>query len=68
MYKVTREEDVNVFDGDTYLPQENYPPTVAQAADTPPGAGSRRPAAVAGPVADGRHRLRTAWARCTRCT
>ncbi|HEX3003696.1 MAG TPA: IPT/TIG domain-containing protein, partial [Angustibacter sp.] len=43
MYKVTREEDVNVFDGDTYLPQENYPPTVAQASDTPPGAGAGEP-------------------------
>ena len=34
MYKVTREEDVNIFDGDTYLPQQNYPPaTPADAAD-----------------------------------
>lgn len=35
MYQVTREEDVNVFDGDGYLPQENYPPTLAQANDVP---------------------------------
>ncbi|KQU69438.1 IPT/TIG domain-containing protein [Phycicoccus sp. Root101] len=34
MYKVTSEEDINVFTGDTYLPQENYPPaTPAIAAD-----------------------------------
>ncbi len=25
MYKATAEEDVNVFDGDTYLPQQNFP-------------------------------------------
>lgn len=25
MYQVTREQDVNVFDGDTYLPAENFP-------------------------------------------
>ena len=25
MYQVTREEDVNVFDGDSFLPQENLP-------------------------------------------
>jgi hypothetical protein len=35
MYKVTKEEDVNIFNGDGYLPQENFPPTVAQAADQP---------------------------------
>ncbi len=28
MYQVTREQDVNVFDGDTYLPQENFPTTM----------------------------------------
>jgi hypothetical protein len=40
MYKVTSEEDVNIFDGDTYLPQQNFPPSVAQAndpADPPKG-------------------------------
>ncbi|HET8600583.1 MAG TPA: IPT/TIG domain-containing protein, partial [Segeticoccus sp.] len=37
MYQVTREEDVNVFDGDTYLPQENFPPTTPAAADNPAG-------------------------------
>ncbi|NJC73807.1 hypothetical protein HC031_29440 [Planosporangium thailandense] len=35
MYEVTKEEDVNVFDGDGYLPQENFPPTPDQAADQP---------------------------------
>jgi len=32
MYKATREEDVNIFDGDTYLPQQNYPPATPLAA------------------------------------
>ncbi len=27
MYQVTREQDVNVFDGDSYLPSENFPVT-----------------------------------------
>jgi hypothetical protein len=35
MYQVTKEEDVNVFNGDGYLPQENFPPTPDQAADQP---------------------------------
>ena len=26
LYKVTQEEDVNIFDGDSYLPQDNFPP------------------------------------------
>ena len=38
MYQVTSEEDVNVFDGDTYLPQENMSSiTLAQADHTPAG-------------------------------
>jgi len=37
MYKVTSESDVNVFDGDTYLPQENYPPSTPAAAADPAG-------------------------------
>ena len=37
MYKVTTEADVNVFDGDTYLPQENYPPATPAAANDPAG-------------------------------
>ena len=40
MYKATREEDVNIFDGDTYLPQQNYPPATQAAADTAPPAGA----------------------------
>ena len=33
MYKATAEEDVNIFNGDTFLPQQNYPPaTPADAA------------------------------------
>ena len=32
-----REEDVNVFDGDTYLPQENYPPATPAEANDPAG-------------------------------
>lgn len=40
MYQVTREEDVNVFNGDSYLPQQNYPPSSpAIAAD--PAAGDQ---------------------------
>ncbi|MGC9669579.1 IPT/TIG domain-containing protein [Planosporangium sp. 12N6] len=38
MYQVTREEDVNVFDGDGYLPQDNFPPTPAEAGNPPDGA------------------------------
>jgi hypothetical protein len=32
MYKVTSEADVNIFDGNTYLPQQNYPPATPLAA------------------------------------
>jgi hypothetical protein len=38
LYKVTREEDVNIFDGDGYLPQENFPPSPDVVGDPPPGA------------------------------
>ncbi len=41
MYKATAEEDVNIFDGDTYLPQQNYPP------DTPADASGAGAATVA---------------------
>lgn len=41
MYQVTREEDVNVFDGDTYLSQENFPPTTAEATSDGPGTGNK---------------------------
>jgi SdrD B-like domain/Polysaccharide lyase family 4, domain II/IPT/TIG domain len=42
MYQVTKEEDVNVFDGDGYLPQDNFPPSAAEAAD-PPGPPAAAP-------------------------
>ena len=44
MYKVTSEADVNVFDGDSYLPQENYPPTTTAAANDPAGPPDATPA------------------------
>ena len=37
MYKATSETDVNVFDGVSYLPQQNYPPTTLAAANDPAG-------------------------------
>jgi len=37
LYQVTKEEDVNIFRGDGFLPQDNFPPSVAQAAAPPPG-------------------------------
>jgi len=43
MYKATAEEDVNIFDGDTYLPQQNYPPATPAAAA---GAGAATVAPV----------------------
>ncbi|WP_157557678.1 IPT/TIG domain-containing protein [Intrasporangium oryzae] len=43
MYQVTREEDVNVFDGDTYLPQENFPPASVSAAEGGAGAPAPKP-------------------------
>ncbi len=43
MYKVTSEEDVNVFDGDSYLPQQNYPPTTPAAANDPAGPPKANP-------------------------
>ncbi len=41
MYQVTKEEDVNVFDGDRRLPQENFPVSDTGAGDTSatPGQG-----------------------------
>ncbi|MDT5024773.1 MAG: hypothetical protein QOE61_1199, partial [Micromonosporaceae bacterium] len=38
MYQVTKEEDVNIFNGDGFLPQENFPPdpTLAAAPPAPP--------------------------------
>ncbi|MCU1659228.1 MAG: pectin lyase-like protein [Pseudonocardiales bacterium] len=43
MYKVTSEADVNVFDGDTYLPQENYPPATPAIANDPAGPPDKSP-------------------------
>ena len=43
MYQVTREEDVNVFDGDGYLPQENYPPATPAIAADPAGPPDKTP-------------------------
>ena len=43
MYQVTKEEDVNVFDGDTYLPQENYPPATPAIANDPAGPPDKTP-------------------------
>ena len=37
MYKATSETDVNVFDGVSYLPQQNYPPATPAAANDPAG-------------------------------
>jgi hypothetical protein len=51
MYKVTKEEDVNVFAGDTYLPQENFPPTSAQAND-PAGPADKAPRPPSQPPSD----------------
>jgi hypothetical protein len=58
LYTPTREEDVNVFDGDTHLPQENYPLTGGAAYDgqgAPDGAqnnqdGGEPPAQGNGPL------------------
>ena len=49
MYQVTREEDVNIFTGDTYLPQENYPPATPAIAADPPGPPSKSPTPPAQP-------------------
>ncbi|MGZ4719766.1 IPT/TIG domain-containing protein [Oryzihumus sp.] len=43
MYQVTKEEDVNVFSGDSYLPQENYPPATPAAASDPAGPPEKSP-------------------------
>ena len=68
MYQVTREEDVNVFDGDSYLPQENYPPATPAIADDPAGPPDNDSAAApAAAVAAGGHHLGLRRTRCTRC-
>ncbi len=40
-YKVTSEEDVNVFSGDSYVPVEDYPVPPAEAGGVPGGPGSQ---------------------------
>ncbi len=47
MYQVTKEEDVNIFDGDGYLPQENFPSEPARRPTRPTrtAARPRRPLA-----------------------
>jgi hypothetical protein len=63
MYQVTREEDVNVFDGDGYLPQENFPPSPAQSDEQPnpaqpqpdPGAPPSQGAGIVAPCAGANH-------------
>jgi hypothetical protein len=49
MYKVTSEADVNVFDGNTYLPQENYPPATPADANAPAGPPDATPLPPAQP-------------------
>ncbi|MET8846784.1 SdrD B-like domain-containing protein [Amycolatopsis sp. NPDC004625] len=63
MYQVTREEDVNIFDGDGYLPQENFPPSPEQSADQPnpaqpqpdPGAPPSQGTGIVAPCAGANH-------------
>ncbi|MFB9236029.1 hypothetical protein ACFFWC_10800 [Plantactinospora siamensis] len=52
MYTPTREEDVNIFDGDGFLPQENFPPS-ADAASNPPGPPDGTPTDPSGPPSQG---------------
>jgi hypothetical protein len=39
MYRVTSEEDVNIFSGDRYLPQENFPPVSVASGQAQAGNG-----------------------------
>ncbi|UQX87375.1 hypothetical protein M6D93_13835 [Jatrophihabitans telluris] len=66
MYKVTTEADVNVFSGDSYVPQENYPPAsqaVANQQDqgaqlnlpTPPSQPPSQQAGIISPCAGSLH-------------
>jgi hypothetical protein len=43
MYKATSESDVNIFDGDTYLPQTNFPPATPAIAGSPPAGDQPTP-------------------------
>jgi hypothetical protein len=66
MYKVTTEADVNVFNGDSYLPQQNYPPSLAQANDPagppdadplPPSQPPSQQAGIISPCAGSLHKV-----------
>jgi hypothetical protein len=68
MYKVTTEADVNVFSGDSYLPQENYPPASAAIANqqdqgaqldtpTPPSQPPSQQAGIISPCAGALHKV-----------
>jgi hypothetical protein len=51
LYQVTKEEDVNVFDGDTRMPQENFPlPTNTTPPSGDVGAGSGAPVSQSGGI------------------
>ncbi len=49
MYKATSEADVNVFDGDSYLPQSNFPPASPAIAGDPPAGAQPVPTPVQPP-------------------
>jgi hypothetical protein len=53
MYQVTREEDVNVFDGDTYLPTENFPVSTDPTTNPPNANGGRTDPPAAPPSQGG---------------
>jgi hypothetical protein len=53
MYEVTQEEDVNVFDGDAYLPQENMSALTPAEAGAPPDPATPQPEAGQPPSQQG---------------
>jgi hypothetical protein len=63
MYTATREEDVNIFNGDGYLPQENFPPAPELSSDPPtpaqpqpdPGGPPSQGAGITPPCAGANH-------------
>ncbi|WP_329045916.1 hypothetical protein OG738_30290 [Amycolatopsis sp. NBC_01488] len=68
MYQVTKEEDVNIFNGDGYLPQENFPPAPELSSDPPnpaqpqpdPGAPPSGGAGIVAPCAGANHTVHVA--------
>ena len=62
LYQVTKEEDVNIFDGDVRLPQENFPPRRAPRRPVPGTNGG------GGTVSQQPGILSECAARCTPCT